>query len=166
MKLKSTLLYVMFAGALALSGCYKEVDCTNSSANVPPPVPEVHFRIINADGQDMLAESTPNNLSFDSLTAKQPCNANDALGKRKTQTGAGGLESYVFYFTNMYQPITGENNECFTLLLQWSETDVDVVRFNSRAEHHDCGVTYYLDGVTFNGQDVATDDNGNYILRR
>lgn len=166
MKLKNTLLYISLAGLIALSGCYKEVDCSNSSANVPPPVPEVRFRIINANGQDLLAESTPNNLSFDSLMAMQPCNANDALGKEKVQTGQGGLESYVFYFTNLYQPITGENDECFTLQLQWADNDVDVVRFNSRAEHHDCGVTYYLDGITFNGKDVATDDNGNYVLRR
>lgn len=168
MRLNTTILYSFFAGLICLSvlGCYKEVDCTDSSANQPPPVPDANFRVVNANGKDLLAESTPNSLSFDSLVARQPCNAANMLGKEIRQTGAGGLESYVFSFSNLNQPVTGENEECFTLLLQWAADDVDTVRFITRSEHHSCGVTYYLDGVTFNGDETLIDDNGNYLLRK
>lgn len=166
--LKNNMTQFLLSGVLAISlfGCVKEEDCTNSSANFPPPVPQSTFRVIDYQGRDLLASITPNHLSFDSLVAHQPCSINPALGKNITQTGAGGLESYVFSFDDVHQPITGENQECFTLQLKWSATDTDVIEFKSRAEHHVCGVTYYLDGVIFNGNEAVKDEDGNYLLQR
>ncbi|MCB0698018.1 MAG: hypothetical protein KDC07_11670 [Chitinophagaceae bacterium] len=168
MKLKNNIMYFLLAGILTVTlfACVKEEDCTNSTANLPAPVPQAHFRIIDSEGRDLLASITPGQLSFDSLVAHQPCNISDALTKHINQTGAGGLESYVFYFDGLHQPITGENMECFTLELHWTSSDVDIIKFNSRAEHHVCGVTYYLDGVTFNGKEAKQDGNGNYLLQR
>lgn len=167
MKLNSYIIYVLLAAVIfAAPSCNKTEDCADSTANQPAPVPQAKFRIIDADGRDLLAPGTPGALSFDSLVARQPCHTDNALPKKKVQTGAGGLESYYFYFDNMRQPITGENNECFTLRLQWADGDTDTIEFMSRAEHHVCGVTYYLDGVKFNGKDVQQDANGNYLLRK
>jgi|GEM_PF-6848925 len=168
MKLKNNITYLLLAGIMTISlfACVKEEDCSSSTANLPAPVPQTKFRIIDSEGRDMLASNTPNRLYFDSLVAHQPCNISDALGKNIVQTGAGGLESYVFSFNGLHQPITGENKECFTLELRWSGTDVDVVEFISRAEHHVCGVTYHLDRVMFNGKESKVDGNGNYLLQR
>ena len=69
-------------------------------------------------------------------------------------------------FDNMRQPISGENKECFTLLLQWGSDDTDTIEFISRAEHHDCGITYYLDKVMFNGKEAKKDGNGRYLLQK
>jgi hypothetical protein len=167
MKLNSHILYILLAIVVfATSSCSKTDDCADSTANQPAPVPQAKFRIIDADGKDLLASGTPNALSFDSLVARQPCHTDNSLPKKKVQTGAGGLESYYFYFDNMRQPITGENNECFTLLLHWTSDDMDTIEFISRSEHHVCGITYYLDGVKFNGNEVQRDANGYYLLRK
>lgn len=168
MKPRYTILYLLLAGLTLLStvGCYKELDCSESSANLPEPIPQTKFRIIDTVGRDLLASSTPGSLNFDSLVARQPCNANIALGKKIVQTGSGVNESYVFSFGELYQPVTGENAECFTLILNWSDGDVDTIEFQSSAEHHSCGVTYYLDGVTYNGKSVQKDAQGNFLLRR
>ncbi len=167
MKLNSHILYILLAIVVfATSSCSKTDDCEDSTANLPAPVPQAKFRIIDADGKDLLASGTPNVLSFDSLVARQPCHTDNALSKKKVQTGAGGLESYYFYFDNMRQPITGENKECFTLLLQWAPDDMDTIEFISRAEHHVCGITYYLDGIKFNGKEAQKDANGHYLLRK
>ncbi|HYD20580.1 MAG TPA: hypothetical protein VEB40_03820 [Flavipsychrobacter sp.] len=167
MRFNNYLLYILLAAVVfTAQSCKKTEDCTDSSANLPAPVPQTKFRIIDAEGRDLLAPGTPEALSFDSLVARQPCHIDNALPKKKVQTGAGGLESYYFYFDNMRQPITGENKECFTLLLQWGADDVDTIEFMSRAEHHVCGITYHLDGVKFNGKDTQKDPNGNYLLQK
>lgn len=167
MKWNNYLLYILSAVViLAAPSCYKTDNCDDSTANLPAPVPQAKFRIINADGKDLLASGTPDALSFDSLVARQPCHTDNALPKKKVQTGAGGLESYYFYFDNMRQPITGEDKECFTLLLQWAGDDTDTIEFITRSEHHVCGVTYFLDGVKFNGKEVQRDANGHYLLRK
>lgn len=167
MKLNNYILYVLLAAVIfAAPSCTKTDDCADSTANLPAPVPQATFRIIDADGRDLLASGTPGALSFDSLVARQPCHTDQSLPKKKVQTGAGGLESYYFYFDNMRQPVTGENSECFTMLLQWADGDTDTIEFMSRAEHHVCGVTYYLDGVKFNGKNAQQDANGHYLLRK
>lgn len=167
MKLNIRLFYALPALVLlAISSCKKDNNCDDSSANLPAPVPQAQFRIIDADGRDLLASGTPDALSFDAMEAQQPCHTDNGLPKKKVQIGAGGLESYYFYFDNMRQPITGENKECFTLLLRWNEGDTDTIEFMSRAEHHVCGITYHLDGVKFNGKEAQRDDNGRYILRK
>ena len=168
MRFKDYIPGVLFAGVMTVSlfACNKENNCDDSSANLPEPVPQTHFRIINFNGNDLLAESTPGHLSFDSLTATQPCHISSSLNKKSVQIGAGGLESYYFYFDNMRQPITGENKECFTLLLNWGSAGTDTIEFISRAEHHVCGITYYLDKVIFNGREARIDDSGNYLLQR
>lgn len=168
MRFKNQILYFLFAAIVTISlfACEKKNDCANSSANLPAPVPQTQFRIIDVNGNDLLASVNPNQLSFDSLVARQPCHINNALGKKRIQTGAGGLESYYFYFDNMRQPISGENKECFTLLLNWGTDDTDTIEFISRAEHHDCGITYYLDKVMFNGKEAKKDGNGRYLLQK
>lgn len=167
MKLNNYISYFLLAVVMfTVQSCKKTEDCSDSSANLPAPVPQAKFRIIDADGRDLLAGNTPNSLSFDSLVARQPCHTDNALPKKKVQTGAGGLESYYFYFDNMRQPVTGENKECFTLLLQWATDDMDTIEFISKAEHHVCGITYHLDGVKFNGKEVQKDPNGMYLLQK
>lgn len=168
MNLTGKIQYVLLAGIMTMSllACKKSEDCSDSSANLPAPIPQTRYRIVDSVSRDLLAASTPGHLSFDSLVAVQPCNAKSTLNKHKFQAGAGNQESYVFNFDDLYQPITGENKECFTLRLNWGVGNTDVVTFSSRAEHHVCGVTFYLDAVTFNGKIAQKDADGNYILRR
>ena len=145
------------------TACRKDIDCTNSSANLPSPIPMAKFRVVNSAGQDMFATG---DISYDSLMAHQPCTEKTTLNKNIKKIGEGGLESYVIYFSDARQPITGENKECFTVELKWSATDMDVIEFISRTEHHPCGITYHLDGVKFNGVDAATDNDGYFLLRK
>ena len=168
MRLRYFTMCLLLAATLTASliACRKTTDCSNSSANLQPPVPEARFRIIDEDGRDLLASITPGNLSFDSLVASQPCNISNVLGKKKIQTGAGGLESYVFYFDGLHQPVTGENQECFQVYLNWGAGNVDTIEFKCRTEHHVCGITYYLDAVMFNGKEAKKDANGNYLLQQ
>lgn len=168
MRLKHILFYTLFAGILVISqaGCYKEIDCSQSSANLAPPVPQATFRLVDAQGRDLFASITPGYLSFDSVQVSQPCNINTTLTKHIEQTGAGGLESYRFHFEGMRQPVTGENQECFTVQMKWSDGKTDLIEFDTRSEHHVCGITYYLDAVVFNGKEAKKDGNGNYLLQK
>lgn len=165
---KRNIIYLLTVSVLssALFGCVKEVDCSNSSALLAPPVPQAKFRLVDHQGRDLFAEQTPNNLKFADLQAMQPCSGISMLGKNIQQIGAGGLESYVISFDNVRQPVTGENQECFTIILETGTGKKDTIEFISRAEHHNCGVTYYLDEVKFNGLTAQTDQNGYYLLQK
>ena len=166
--LKNNIAYLLLVAVFssALFGCVKEVDCSESSALLPPPVPEAKFRVIDHQGRDLFAANTPNNVSFGKLVATQPCSGVPALTNHIEQIGAGGLESYALFFSGERQPVTGENKECFTINLSWDGQSQDVIEFVSRSEHHNCGVTYYLDEVKFNGVTAKKDEAGRYLLQK
>lgn len=168
MKPNNYLQYILLAGifTITLFSCRKSQDCSDSSANLPSPITVAEYRVIDNQGRDLLASITPGKLSFDSLVASQPCNKNNSLGKKKIQIGAGGLEGYKFSFNNVYQPIPSERDECFTIQLNWGSDNTDQIQFVTRAEHHVCGITYYLDAVYFNGREAKKDGNGVYLLRK
>ncbi len=165
-KLNITYLLTIVVASSILSGCYKEVDCASSSSEIAPPVPQAKFRLIDHQGRDLFAANTPNNVQFSNLKAVQPCTGIATLGKHIQQIGAGGLESYVIFFDNMRQPVTGENQECFTVILDTGSGNNDTIEFISRSEHHNCGTTYYLDEVKFNGVTTQKDANGYYLLQK
>ena len=168
MKFKLNITYLLTIAVLSstLFGCVKEVDCSNSSSEVAPPVPQAKFRLIDNQGRDLFAAQTPNNVQFSNLKAVQPCTGITSLNKHIQQIGAGGLESYIIFFDNVRQPVTGENKECFTIILDTGTGNNDTIEFISRSEHHNCGTTFYLDEVKFNGVTAQKDVNGYYLLQK
>lgn len=146
--------------------CEKTDNCEDEKLNVVYPLQNLGFRIVDTASRDLLTSTTPGTLSFDSLVARQPCNKVDTLGKRIKQIGAGGLESYAFFLDKLYQPIPDEAADCYTIQLNWGTDNTDIIKLTTRAEHGECGVTYFLDGVTFNGYDAKQDGSGYYVLQR
>ncbi len=150
----------LFLCSLVLLGCKDTltIDCDKVD-KLSDPVPTLRFRILSdANNEDLIANGT---LSFDSLQVTQPCNINNTLKKVLLSYNNG----YQFYFSDIRQPIVGENTECFDLYLKWNSTTTDKISFRIRAEHTPCQTLYYVDRVLYNDKQIV-EENGSYILRR
>lgn len=151
---------LLFVLSFLLWGCQDivSVDCTDVPAPTNP-VETARFRIFSdVNDEDLLANNT---LSLDSLVAMQPCNMNSTLQKTLLSYNNG----YQFYFNDIRQPVVGENEECYDIILKWNSGITDRLRFTITAEHTECHTIYSIAKVTYNNIPVTKQD-GYYALRR
>lgn len=146
--------------SIVLFGCQKIVSVNCDDVKAPTnPVSTARFRIMSdITNEDLIANNT---LSFDSLIVTQPCNINDTLKKVLLSYNNG----FQFYFSDIRQPVIGENTECYDMYLKWDSNITDKLRFEVSAEHTECHTLYRIDRILYNNKEVGKQD-GYYLLRR
>lgn len=146
--------FIALFGLISFISCKKD----NSEATCPAMAPAtdvLRFRVVDKNtGVDLIQNGK---LNVDSLIGYQPCYDTIPLIKKVSKydiPGTQNLNGYCFGFTNMRTPAPGES-ECLTLLLKWSNKDIDTINWFYHIDETDPCKPQIMDRVLFNGGTIV-----------
>ena len=136
------LFLLVIAGMYLIAGCKKEsTPCNSLSAGVG-----LEFRITDTSGNDLVYALN------DTLIISQPCNNSYLTVQFSNYRISGRIDSAtVISFGNLRTPEYAEPGECYRILFNWPNDDVDTVDWHYQIDELDGCKIRVIDYLSYNG---------------